>query len=571
MTPRIELLIDCFLRFENQAQMLWQAGAIVCIAALCCCTLALPVVAAPATLGRPGRVRNLLTSEIVFCSLIGFTVLFLRIPCLILYQCNVDEAEWISGAITLWEDPRFWGSVDAHTSGPLVVFPLLSAKLFGNAIDYLSARCLSNVLWAAIACITYQTFRLISPTAIARLLVLPLVATVALFSNCDYVGYNGEHMPVFLLSTAFFLATKLMMSEMNRNLHSAQLLLLGVTLGCIPFAKLQAAPMGMAIGLVALVATPAWRGRAVLVAGAAAPTALVYCYLAAFGLLEDFWYSYILSNLNYATNASPATPWKRIVRLPFFLFDLEESRYFFLTQMSVLVGFLAIILSAARSVDRDGRRMLLLSGAYLFGSFYGVLQSGMFHGHYFLLLLHPLIMATGTGITVLASMKSPMAEPRLRPVWGALFLITMVLGPASRVITNGNAGLVGLNVRKEIMHASPVASLIQQIRTEESSLAVWGWAPHYFVQTRLKQAVPDAHTLYEITEGPYQAYYTNRFVNDIAAKKSVIFVDATKSIDSKYFNDERYRHENYPAVAELVRTRFRFVAEYDGSRIYVSK
>ena len=57
----------------------------------------------------------------------------------------------------------------------------------------------------------------------------------------------------------------------------------------------------------------------------------------------------------------------------------------------------------------------------------------------------------------------------------------------------------------------------------------------------------------------------------LAARTDVIFVDATKSIDSKYFNEEQCRHENYSAVAELVRSKFKFIAEYGGSRIYISK
>ena len=188
MTPRTELLFDLFSRFGDTAQLLWQAAAFGCIAILCCCAYA-PFVPSPCAAhdGRR-RWRKLLASDAVFCALMAFTILFLRVPCLTLPQCNVDEAQWIAGAITLWEDPRFWGSVDGITSGPLVIFPLLSAKLFGNSIDYLSARCLSNVLWTAIAGTTYQTFRLVSSTVIARLVVLPLVTSVALFSNSDYVG-----------------------------------------------------------------------------------------------------------------------------------------------------------------------------------------------------------------------------------------------------------------------------------------------------------------------------------------------------------------------------------------------
>ena len=199
-----------------------------------------------------------------------------------------------------------------------------------------------------------------------------------------------------------------------------------------------------------------------------------------------------------------------------------------------------------------------------------MLQPGTFYGHYFLFLIHPLALLAAISIAALLRNGSTASECRLRLAWATVFLAMTVIGPACRVVTVGNAALKDMEERKSIMHPTPVAGCIQRIRTDESTLAVWGWAPHYYVQTGMRQAARDAHTFNEITEGRYQLYYTERFVHDLAAKKQVIFVDATNSVDSKYFNNERYRHENYPAVAELVRSRFNFVAEYGGSRIYIS-
>jgi len=550
------------------AQILWRAAAVGCILALCGCAFGGRAVAALKTGKRVGRLVKFLSSDAAFCTLVAFTILLLRIPCLTLPQCNVDEAQWIAGANTLWDDPRFWGSVDGITSGPLVIYPLLSAKMFGSTIDYLSARCLAHVLWAAIGIFTYLTFRLVSSAFAARILSLPLATAVALFSNCEFVGYNGEHVPIFMLSVAFWLAASVLIREVPRPW---QLVLLGVSLGSIPYSKLQAVPMGLAIGCVTLIWTAKWKNKAVLVASAAAPTALVFCYLVSFRLVHDFWYSYILSNLNYAVGVSQVTPLKRVVRLPFFLFDSEDTRYFFLVQCLATVPVPALILLRWRLLDRIGRRVLFLAASYLFGSFYGVLQPGTFNGHYFLFLIHPMVLASGMSIVLLAKNGTTAVDGSRQPVWAAVFLAAMVIGPAGRVVTVGNAALKNMGQRKDIMESSPVAGAIMQIRTEASSLAVWGWAPHYYVQTGMKQAARDAHTLYEITEGRYQSYYTERFVNDLAAKKQVIFVDATKSVDSKYFNDERFRHENYPTVAEMVRSRFRFIAEYRGSRIYISK
>lgn len=567
MSSRAEPLIDVFLRLDGMAQLLWRVTAVVCLIALCCYTCAPFLVARRATDARIGRLLKLFSSEAGFCTFAAFTILLLRVPCLTLPQCNVDEGQWIAGAITLSHDPRFWGSVDGTTSGPLVIYSLLSAKLFGSTIDYVSARCLANVLWAATVVFTYLTFRLVSPSCVARLLVLPFVATVALLNSGEYVGYNGEHLPVCILAFAFWLAASMVLTGSQRNW---QLLLLGFVLGSIPFAKLQAVPMGMTIGVVTLICTAKWRNKAVLAASALAPTVLVFCYLQAFQLVQDFWHSYILSNLNYASKVSHVTPWKRVIRLPFFLFASEDTRPYFLMQSLAVIVLLTLVILRWRSFDNTARRVLLLAVLYLFGGYYSVLQPGTFYGHYFLFLLHPLVLVSGMSIVFLAGTHATAGRGLVNPAWAGLFMAAMVIGPACRVLTLGNAALNNLESRKELMQPGPVAHTIQEIRTNQSSLAVWGWAPHFYVQTQMRQAARDAHTFHEITEGPLQPYYTDRFVKDLAAKPHVIFVDVANSVDSKYFKEERFRHENFPAVAELIRSKFRFVADYYGSRIYIS-
>ena len=60
------------------------------------------------------------SSERFFLSTIILGIFVLRLPVLAYTHIDSDESEWIVGAATFFNDPRFWLSVDGTTSGPLV-------------------------------------------------------------------------------------------------------------------------------------------------------------------------------------------------------------------------------------------------------------------------------------------------------------------------------------------------------------------------------------------------------------------------------------------------------------------
>ena len=123
-------------------------------------------------------------------------------------------------------------------------------------------------------------------------------------------------MPVFLLSVALFLATSLFTKG---NLSSLAVDTFGLHVGKHSLCKAAGGADGLGnVGFAAVIATPTWRNKIALVASAVAPSILVFGYLVSFRLVQDFWYSYILSNLSYALNASHVTPWKRAVEIAVF-------------------------------------------------------------------------------------------------------------------------------------------------------------------------------------------------------------------------------------------------------------
>ena len=104
-------------------------------------------------------------------------------------------------------------------------------------------------------------------------------------------------------------------------------------------------------------------------------------------------------------------------------------------------------------------------------------------------------------------------------------------------------------------------------------MVVWGWTPKYFVLTGLIPGTRDAITYNQIEELPLRAYYRQRFLNDFKAAKPAVFVDSVSSLGWVYYQREKYGHETFKELAEIIRDFYTLVYEIgpgpdDAIRVY---
>jgi hypothetical protein len=68
-------------------------------------------------------------------------LVFMRLPVIVFNrELNQDESQMLSHAVTLFQNPVYWRSVDGTTIGPLDNYLLVIPKLFGFQLDYSAAR-----------------------------------------------------------------------------------------------------------------------------------------------------------------------------------------------------------------------------------------------------------------------------------------------------------------------------------------------------------------------------------------------------------------------------------------------
>jgi hypothetical protein len=497
----------------------------------------------------PGRLAaffDRLNSDSVFIGLCLFTILLLRLPGVSRLELAYgDEGGLISGALTLLQDPRFWLSVDNTTIGPVSTFSLTLIDLVGGTINYGTIKLLGILVWAC----------------------------VATFNVWDYVAFNGEHIPVLLLALSVWLFSRLERTEGRSAVMFA--VLTGFVLGLIPFSKVQAGPIAVAFGVM-LVLYSWFRGNRhalALILGGLLPSLFIIVYLLLSGAFEDFWQSYILNNLVYASEGffgqkKDFTVLENALGFPAYLLKLPDTRYYFISQFAIIIAGSLVLLAKSRSCDRQTAVVVPTAWVVVLASIYCILLPKNNWTHYLLLLLAPLTLLYGGvlgGLKNLAS-KRQQALPRTAGmVIVAALLLVSVLLPSLYVLLNKNIAFeAAMQNSFEGRYYSDVAREIFKYAEPGERIAVWGFA-YYYEETGMAQGTREAHTERQMTPGAQQPYYLDRWMRDLERIRPPILLESFP----KQHLDQQLIY--YPEVKELVDATYRQTADIDGVKVYVRK
>src|SRR5262249_23679048 len=135
--------------------------------------------------------------------------------------------------------------VDTTSSGPANVYLLMWPFVFGADTGFAVARITAIAILGGTWLLTFSA--LASTTGPMRVC---LGACLTLFLGGaqvdDLSQYSSELVPAFLL----IYAMRVMLIEATRALRTVQIYIVGLCLGLVPFAKLQAAIIAAGIGLV---------------------------------------------------------------------------------------------------------------------------------------------------------------------------------------------------------------------------------------------------------------------------------------------------------------------------------
>jgi len=253
---------------------------------------------------------------------------------------NLDEAQMLAQAITYRVHPIPWVDVDGGSGGPLDSYALLWCVPLGIVPTYVTGRIIGLACIAGMLIFLYYAGRRLAGETLTRLAILPVFLFFAFASMTDWVHYSSEHLSLFLLGASLFL-----LGGLRRRPDSVPWgLALGLTLGMLPFAKLQSVVPGIFIGLtaVAILTTRGYRRSAAdvrarrlwpLIVGAMIPTAILLSVVARAGGLDNFRQEYLLSAGAYLTDKTLLVPPSRLAAIKILILNrgLESAFPIYLT------------------------------------------------------------------------------------------------------------------------------------------------------------------------------------------------------------------------------------------------
>lgn len=549
MTPWFELL--------DHHPLLYWTVAWVCFG-LCLCA---------AWLARPGnensKLRNVVSHPALFACLMVATLCAFRWPSwFVPWEINPDESQILAGAITLRDSPFYWKFVDGTTHGPLNEYLLTVASWCGWPLTFAGARVMAVVLIAGALLGVWGTLRCFLTERLARLGTLPGLAFWAFPWFGDFLHFSSELVAVCLLG----MATCGLASGLTAARPRPWVLgLSGAALALVPLAKLQAAPLAFALGVSGLIVLgwhrPAgWLKSALGLSGGAVTVVLALAgYLFIYGLRGQFWVSYIQSNLGYAAGGNHP-----LADMPNYFFEFMATGHSFAW---FFYGNVAFALLYARSVWQEGtpslRTALVIGWITSAIAYFCVIAPRREVAHYLQLMVIP--------ITLLAALHLASACPPRRSAAAVLLFLLLGIAPQAQNRYRAIQEYLGHFAEFKTHPASPGGAFIQARMHPGERLTVWGWNAQLHVETQLPQGTREAHSAFQIIDGPYRDFYRSRYMRDMLRWKPEWFVDAVGPKRFAFEHRHIAGHETLPELGQLIREQYEFLTEVDSMRIYRRK
>ena len=528
----------------------------------------------------PSRMKlfeKIILSDLTFCFFIVAFVLMARIPLAIMGIQNPDEALWVIDAKTLLHDPRIFVSVDTSTGGPLVPMALLILKIFGLPIDQGSLKIMSGAIMAFGASFLFLAGSRIMTSSLARLTVLPLVVLVSFMKDNDMISYNSEHPVIFLLCLSlFFLARLCTSGPVN---YKVNLFLLGFSLGFVPFAKLQGAPIALFIGLVGcyvLITRGMMKRLALLILGALSPAIIFFIALWSYDGLKYYWISHILQNLIYADQIPiDGNVFNYKMNLLFRILSIPKELSFFLYySLTAIVSLSFLILCIPGKLVPAHRSAIIFSILFALSSVYIIVAPNRDYAHYGLFSILPLTILPATLLSCVRGKVKNLTD-------GTGFfsspILTSFLPVLVLLCTSFYYFMVNFTYRPYYLDYAieryqgyapqgSAGAVLNYYYVPKTKLAVWGYEPQLFEGTDFLLGTRYGVAVFAMVAESLREYYYSTYLADMKKNRPKLFVYPYAR--SEYsFKDDNF--EDHAEIKKYVNENYTMSGEIDGYRIYV--
>ncbi len=540
---------------------------------------------------------------LLFLLALAVAVVLFRLPSILAERMlNPDECAQLVGGWSFLHDPVPWRGSDNGSSGPFNMYILTAAFALGLPFKLMTARIVMVMLTLTLIGCTYWTLRRLGSDLAAVPGAVCIGLFVCLARDANHLHYNSEALPIALLAAALvcFLASRSIAASASRTLFP--LYFTGLLLGAIPYAKLQAAPLGLFWALI--FAIELWRDRrdkpgrwlgflAFGLGGISVPL-LITSALFATGTWPDFITSYLGFGSSYGLDSSQR--WITAC----YAFSGTDMPWFLLYALLIVLVPFAFLDRTSKSLTNRFRPLLFAFLGYLVMAFYVVQAPNMGAEHYSAFVLHPVGLLVGLCSGEIALQLAARAAagrsrpPKLAAAWISIVTLALVVAHifSCRIEMRLEDDLVptfawGPNTFWVPLlpvlprNVYPVADFIAEHAHPGDRMSVWGWAPKYYVYAGVPNATRDTTTILAMAPTVYTArtpdslreYSRRRYLAEMQRVQPMFFVDAVSSSEFICKDRQTLGHETWPELARFINEKYEMVYELenapgDGTRVY---
>jgi hypothetical protein len=390
----------------------------------------------------------------------------------------------------------------------------------------------------------------------------------------DFIHFSSEHLPLAMLAGAAALIAETH-SKATRPVNvSRNQFFTGLLLGAAPMAKLQAGPVAMVLGGIAVAGlltrterSPRRRAwpLAALIGGALVVPAVFLIPVASAGVWDEFWLRYIRANVFYGNPHRLST----FTLLTGFFQGGQEAAA--LIGGSLFFGSYAFyyMLRNQHRADRFPVYVLVSTMVCSFVTLLAILRSGFVFPHYLLFFILPVSLFAGCALGYLLREATPQengirSASEVRTAFALCFLGSTVFFQWWNYPALSELRHVGfLRSFRQAAVLNPIETYIVKNSSPNDRLAVWGWAPQYYITTGLTPATRDIVGYFDLFEWEHAKHYRRVYLEDVQNTAPRFFVDSVTEqfIPSGWPSADKARVESIPELAQYIRSNYRLVQE----------
>lgn len=508
------------------------------------------------------------------CLLIVLTLLLCWIPNLLRYQLNPDEGQWLAQANSFYHDPGLWMSYffPREYSRILTILPLSLFTPFRYPLHYVDARLCAVLLWSLFAFSYFFTLKLVFNRRVACIGTLALVWLIAFFTQEDLAAYNSELPAIVLIGWATYLLFKIVYAHAGGGRSiSLEIILLGIAVPAIPFAKDQAIFIALFIESAALFAIYQRGQKKMLL------LFLLSNVSAALVLIAPILLSNNLTNLitivgigqEYLKNGLffiDRTWWEKMNAFWFILYKSELSKFIF----AGITGAIAYLISTRRqqlAFTTIPFGFMAYAVLLLLVAAYAIYAPNNFFWHYVILALPAGAFLLGFGIDMLVTPGGRASKALTLSALLAVGIWALRAEAPGYGLPNSYA----YNGRGQRLNFLKFSKAIRGMAKPGDRLVIWGWNNAYYVETGL---LPGARDLYiQFLNPSYKARGSQlaNFRTDLQKFKPKFILELVGADQFYTTSVDLYALRNFPDIAAMVQREYDPPCIDGNEKLYIRK